>query len=174
MYRPLFAAILVVLVSAPLAAQEAPPPRFEVGLVGNGGTTPGASDLTFTPTPNTVGLYADLFVTDRLVVSPSVMGLIWGDDGFHAGHFRTDVRYLFRGSDEISPYVFGSGTAFLRRENEFVDARQELALGGGVGVRVPIGDHFAVSLEVRYDHWLDTGADQLGLSLRIGIPLGGR
>lgn len=174
MRRLLFVSFALLLVTAPLTAQGAAGPRVEIGLIGGFGDEPALAGAELRPSPSTLGLYGDLYLADRWVVSPSVSAILWGSDGFTAGTFRADVRYLLRGSDRVSPYVFGSGTAHVHGDGAFDPDADTYALGGGVGVRVPLLSRLAVSLELRYDRWLDPSSDQLGLGLRIGIPLGGR
>lgn len=174
MRRLLFVPFALILAAVPLTAQEATGPQLELGLVGAYGEASSLAELELRPSTRTLGLYANLYLTDRWVVSPSASAITWGSDGFTAGTFRTDVRYLFRGSGRVSPYVFGSGTAHIHGEATFDPDADAYALGAGVGVRVPLLSRLVVSLELRYDRWLDPGSDQLGLGLRVGIPLGGR
>ena len=172
MRRLLFVPLLLLL-AAPLVAQESGP-RLEIGLIGGLGDEPTVEESLLRPSPNHLGLYADLYLTGRWVISPSVSAVAWGSDGFTAGTLRTDVRYLFRGSDRISPYIFGSGTGHIHGQAAFDPDADRFALGTGLGVRVPVLSRLVVSAELRYDRWLDPVSNQLGLGIRVGIPLGGR
>ena len=171
-FAPL-AAVLVLLSAGPLAGQEASSPRFEIGLVGSDLRSPGLATRGIGFAPDALGLSVDLFLTDRLVLSPSVTGVVWGDDGLTAVRLRTDVRYLLGDPVGITPYVLASGTAEIRTRNAFLPG-EDFAVGAGFGVRVPIARWLTTSLELRYDRWLTTGADQFGLAFRISIPIGGR
>ena len=170
MKKLLFVALLA-LFPVSVAAQEVVP-RFELGLTA--GDSPGfeIQSAEFDGALTTVGVYFDVRLGDRWVLSPSVSSVIVADEGVRAGRFRADLRYHLIGSGPVRPYVFGSGTVYMRGRDNAVSDEDQTAVGGGVGVRLGLPVPFAVSLEARYDHWLEAGADQFGLGLRIGVPFG--
>jgi hypothetical protein len=170
MQRAMFG-ILFLLAAVPLTAQDTSGPRFELGvgmLDGwtRGPTTP-ALRLTYP------GLYGDVAVTDRLVLSTSVYGFVIGD-GVEAARVRADARWLFRGTAQITPYVFGGGITEYHAETSYRDRLLFNAVGGGAGIRFPLAKRLAISVELGYHRWIETERDQVGVGIRVGVPFGRR
>ena len=174
--------LLALLLAAPAAAQERPS-RFEIGLAA--GPPPGliqTGSSAFDGSLTTLGIYADVRLGSSWVVSPFISSLRTGSSGLEAVRLRTDLRYHFRPSRVVSPYLFAGASAYLNQEPRAFDdrlpdpgaeSRSEAALGAGAGLRLALPLPIRLSVEARYDRWLDSGRNQVGFGVRVGLPFGG-
>jgi hypothetical protein len=118
----------------------------------------------------TPGVYASLFLGSHFALEPQI-GLIWiSSDGEsdHVLNFSGQANYYFRGLDVPSLYVFAAGGIL----DSSGDGDSPKTVGGGLGVRMPVGDRLTFRLDGRYLHLTDDGGDQVAFTLSIGGVFG--
>lgn len=158
---------------APLAGQERPSPRFELGLTyGTEHLTRMGDDVTASGFQSLQGAggYFGLFFSPRLLLTTELGGTFGeGVDSFHMG---SELRHLFSGSHRSSPYVsVGVAASWGDRS---VEANPEWALGIGAGYRLLFTDRLSLNLGALHRQWFHDRVGQTSLTLGFGVNLGGK
>lgn len=172
------AGILAAVLLAASAASATAQPTFEIGsslggaIVGvgddNDGTTIGL------PAPGfgviNPGVYASLFLGSRFAIEPQIGLLYFSSDGDseHIVNVAAQADLFLSGLDRPSLYLFGSVGAI----DTSGDGTTPKTVGGGLGYRIPVGDHLVFRLDGRYVHLTDDGGDQVAFTLSIGGAFG--
>lgn len=172
------AGVLAAVFLAASAASATAQPTFEIGsslagaIVGvgddNDGTAiglPAAGFGIINP-----GVYASLFLGSRVAIEPQIGLLYFSSDGDseHILNLAAQVDLFLSGLDRPSLYLFGSVGAI----DTSGDGTTPKTVGGGVGYRIPVGDHLAFRLDGRFVHLTEDAGDQVAITLSIGGAFG--
>jgi len=172
------AGVLAAVFLAASVVTAAAQPKFELGsslagaIVGvgddNEGTTiglPAAGFGLINP-----GVYASLFLGSRFAIEPQI-GLIYfsaDGDSEHVVNVAAQGNVFLSGLDRPSLYLFGSVGAV-----DFSgDGSTPKTVGGGLGYRIPVGDHLVFRLDGRFVHITEDFGDQVAFTLSIGGAFG--
>jgi len=178
MMTSLKAGALAAVFLAASAVTAAAQPKFEIGsslagaVVGvgddNEGTAIGLPVAGFgiiNP-----GVYGSLFIGSRFAIEPQI-GLVYfsvDGDSSHVVNVAAQGNVFLRGLDRPSLYLFGSVGAI-----DFSgDDSAPKTVGGGLGYRIPVGDHLVFRLDGRFVHLTEDAGDHVAITLSIGGAFG--
>lgn len=113
------------------------------------------------------GLYASIFLTDRIAVEPQ-FGLILINSDIsgtqHILNFNAQVDYFMRGTSANSLYLFGGGGVINVSDAGTTPA----SISGGAGYRWVLGDRLTMRADGRFTHFTDAGGNAIAFTLSLG------
>ncbi len=77
------------------------------------------------------------------------------------------LKYLVRGVEDNSPYIFGEGA--LLRGSGGGDPQTDYGAGAGVGYRQLATPHVVVNFEAGYRRWFEAEANEFTISIGVGV-----